>query len=80
VTSVLLNARYPLYLIALQTGDTAGVIRDYGDSRPEPTGNWCSIADPFADGALDQVPPCAPAPNSSTLSVYATYALPAPPP
>lgn len=80
VTSVPLNAPYPIYLIALQTGDTAGVIRDYGDSRPNPTGNWYSIADTFADGALDQVPTLATAPNSSTLSVYATYALPPPPP
>jgi hypothetical protein len=81
VASVPLDSQYPSYLIALQTGDTAGVIRDYGDSRPEPTGNWYSIADPFADGALDQVPTnISTAPNSSTLSVYATYALPPPSP
>jgi len=81
VASVPLNSRYPQYLLVLQTGDTAGVIRDYGDSRPEPTGNWYSLADPFADGALDRLPADqATAPNSSTLSVYATFAIPPPPP
>ena len=75
--AVPLNAKYPIYLIAIQTGGTAGVIRDYGDSRPLPVGNWYSIADSFADGALAQLPDSiVTAKNSATLSVYASYALP----
>lgn len=67
---------YPGYLIGIQTGDTAGVVRDYGDARPDERGNWRSIADPYADGALDRVPDTLPtAPGSVTLSVYATYSV-----
>ena len=77
--AVPLNARYPIYLIAIQTGGTAGVVRDYGDSRPLPAGNWYSIADPFADGALNQLPDSiVTAKGSATLSVYASYAVPPP--
>jgi hypothetical protein len=67
---------YPAYLIGIQTGDTGGVVRDYGDARPDERGNWRSIADPYADGALDRVPDTLPtAPGSATLSVYATYSV-----
>lgn len=67
--------------IALQTGDTAGVIRDYGDSRPNPDGNWQAIADAYADGPIETITPqYAPAPGSVTMSVYATYTSPAPSP
>src|SRR5262249_37536467 len=57
-----------LYLIAIQTGDTAGVARDYGDSRPDPSGNWGSVADSFADGAAGTVAAeeWTPAPGSAT--------------
>jgi hypothetical protein len=67
-----------LYLIAIQTGDTAGVVRDYGDNRPDPSGNWGSVADPFADGAAGTVAAeeWTPAPGSVTLSAYASYLLP----
>lgn len=78
VPSVRMSALYPVYLIVLQTGDTAGVIRDYGDNRPEPGGNWYSMADPFADGAVDRIPSLGTTPGSVTLSVYATYSLPPP--
>ena len=67
---------YPAYLIGIQTGDTAGVARDYGDARPDERGNWRSIADPYSDGALDRVPDTLPtAPGSATMSVYATYSV-----
>ncbi len=45
---------YPACLIGIQTGDTAGVARDYGDARPDERGNWRSIADPYSDGASGQ--------------------------
>jgi len=64
------------YQIAIQTGDTGGVIRDYGDSRPHPEGNWGSIADTFSDGPIQTIPASQPAPGSSTLSVYALYSIP----
>jgi hypothetical protein len=63
--------------IALQTGDTAGVIRDYGDNRPDPDGNWGAIADSYADGPIQTIPEYGhlPAPGSVTLSVYADYSI-----
>lgn len=65
--------------IALQTGDTAGVIRDYGDSRPNPDGNWDYVVDAYADGPIDTITQeHLPAPGSATMSVYATYTTPAP--
>ena len=70
----------PNYIIAIQTGDTAGVIRDYGDTRPQPVsptpnGNWASIADTYSDGALDEIPQAGhePAPGTGTMSVYLSY-------
>jgi len=48
------NHNHPLagaLQIAIQTGDTGGVIRDYGDNRPHPEGNWASIADTYSDGS-----------------------------
>ena len=57
------------YWIALQTGGTQGVARNYGDGST--TGNWYSNADLFADGASD--PFGAGNVGSSVLSVYATY-------
>lgn len=73
---------YPgTYEIALQTGDTAGVIRDYGDNRPDPDGNWGAIVDTYADGPMETIPEYGhlPAPGSVTMSVYATYSIPPPP-
>jgi hypothetical protein len=73
VPPTVLNQTYPIYLIAIQSGDTAGVVRDYGDNRPDPSGNWGSVADPFADGAVDTIP-VGTGPGV-TLSVYAKYSL-----
>jgi hypothetical protein len=66
------------YWLMLQSGDTAGVVRDYGDGRA----NWVSVPDTFADGS-------APAidwfydPNFSRgtveMSVYLEYAVSEPP-
>jgi hypothetical protein len=64
------------YQIAIQTGDTGGVIRDYGDSRPHPEGNWGAIADAYSDGPIQTIPASTPAPGSVTMSVYARYSIP----
>jgi hypothetical protein len=66
------------YIIAIQTGGTAGVVRDWGDTRPNPGGDWNSISDAFADGALTTIPSESypPLPGSVTMSVYATYSVP----
>jgi hypothetical protein len=65
------------YQIAIQTGDTGGVIRDYGDNRPNPAGNWAAIADAYADGPIQTIPAeeHQPAPGSVTMSVYANYTI-----
>jgi len=65
------------YIIAIQTGDTAGIVRDWGDNRPNPSGDWNSISDAFADGALTTIPSDSypPLPGSVTMSVYATYSV-----
>ena len=82
VASVPLNSFPATYEVAIQTGATAGVIRDYGDNRPEPpyplTGNWAAIADDYADGPIQTIPEpdYLPAPGSVTMSVYATYSTP----
>jgi hypothetical protein len=81
VPAAVLPTWTPSFTIAIQTGDTAGVIRDYGDTRfgpinsPTPDGNWASIQDTYSDGALDYIPEDGhlPAPGSVTMSVYATY-------
>lgn len=39
------------YWIMLQSGDTAGVARDYGDGRA----NWVSVPDAFADGSVPAI-------------------------
>ena len=66
------------YEIAIQTGDTSGVIRDYGDNVPHPEGNWAAIADAYADGPIQTIPAPdhQPAPGSVTMSVYARYSIP----
>lgn len=66
------------YIIAIQTGDTGGVARDYGDTRPNPGGDWNSISDAFADGALTTIPydSYPPLPGGATMSVYASYSVP----
>jgi hypothetical protein len=64
------------YQIAIQTGDTGGVLRDYGDSVPHPEGNWGAIADSYGDGPIQTIPASTPAPGSVTMSVYASYSIP----
>ena len=64
-----------------RVGDPAGVIRDYGDTRPNPDGDWNSIPDAFADGAIQSISAnyggsYPPIPGSVTLSVYASYTKP----
>lgn len=65
-----------VYAIAIQTSDPTGVIRDYGDMRTNPDGDWNSIPDAFEDGALQSMDAAPPLPGSSTLSVYASYTKP----
>jgi hypothetical protein len=70
-----------IYTIAIQTSEPTGVIRDYGDTRPNPDGDWNSIPDAFEDGAQESISAnygggYPPLPGSSTLSVYATYTKP----
>ena len=62
------------FYIMLQTGDTAGVIRDYGDGAA----NWTSVPDSYADGpSFSFIVPNGGTPTGNvTLSVYGTYALP----
>ncbi len=62
------------YYIMIQTGDTAGVVRNYGDSYP----NWISVPDAYADGVTKTftVPTSGSGVGNVTLSVYGTYALP----
>jgi hypothetical protein len=61
------------FWIAIQSGDTGGVVRNYGDGPA----NWRGNVDAFADGAADLFDI-----NSSkgtvTLSLYATYETTAP--
>jgi len=76
--SVVLTSAVPIYWVALQSGDTAGVVRDYGDGRMDPLGNWFGKADPFADGALDQLSYDGNSTGAGTLSIYATYSIPPP--
>jgi hypothetical protein len=84
VPTVDINSFPSTYEVAIQTGGTAGVIRDYGDNRPEPlspmTGNWAAIQDDYADGPIQTIPEPdhLPAPGSVTMSVYATYSIPPP--
>jgi hypothetical protein len=56
------------YFIAIQTGSTAGVARNYGGDGEN---NWAGNADAFADGAANQFG--AAGAGTGTLSVYASY-------
>jgi hypothetical protein len=78
VPSVPLDATFGHYLIAIQSGDTAGVVRDYGDGRLDPGGNWAGENDAFSDGASQDLSENPVSTGTGTLSVYATYSLPPP--
>jgi len=81
VPAVALDAAIPEYQIAIQSGDTAGVVRDYGGSNVLVTcncedHNWYGVPDNFADGAADsfdyqEI-------GDGTLTVYASYSLTSP--
>lgn len=75
VPPVPLDATYGSYLVAIQTGDTAGVARDYGDGRLDPSGNWAGETDAFNDGASENLSENPISTGQGTLSVYATYSL-----
>ena len=65
----------PGYWIMLQSGDTAGVVRDYGDG----TANWFGVPHTFADGANAQFAPFRdPQVTRGTveLSMYLEYRVP----
>jgi hypothetical protein len=82
VPSVALDSLTSEYRIAIQSGDTAGVVRDFVDRRAvvlcgncsNADRNWYGMPDAFADGAADS----SDTGNigEGTLSVYATYSLP----
>jgi hypothetical protein len=55
------------YWIVIQTGDTQGVARDYGDGSTA----WYANADTFSDGASD--PFGSGSTGTTTLCVYASY-------
>jgi hypothetical protein len=82
VPSVALYSVTSEYRIVIQSGDTAGVVRDFADRRKfvlcgscdDPDRNWYGMPDAFADGAVDSAD--APSIGEGTLSVYATYSLP----
>jgi hypothetical protein len=58
------------YWIVIESGDTGGVVRSYGDGAA----NWRGISDAFADGAPDPLDGWWDGPAGTvTLSVYATY-------
>ncbi len=71
-----LNSSFGFYMVGIQTGDTAGVIRDYADGRLDPDGNWFGAPDAFADGAAQNPDSNPITAGEGTLSVYATYSLP----
>jgi hypothetical protein len=75
-----LNSNWgPFYRIAIQSGDTAGVVRDFGDSRPVVCcgPGWFGLPDAFADGAVDD-PGWTGMSGAGGLSVYATFSYPPP--
>jgi hypothetical protein len=81
VPSVVLASVTSQFRILIQSGDTAGVVRDFVDRRTfvlcgncDQDRNWYGLPDAFADGAADG----ADTQNigEGTLSVYATYSLP----
>jgi hypothetical protein len=67
-------ASNPGYWIMLQSGDGAGVIRDYGDGAA----NWHGTPDPFSDGPMQYIdwyqnPNVVP--GTGTMSIYLEIAL-----
>ncbi len=64
----------PAYWIMLQSGSTAGIVRNYGDGPA----NWAGFADPFADGAVSDFSPGGPGVSHGTvtLSLYIESAVP----
>ena len=81
VPSVALREVGPQYRIAIQSGDTAGVVRDFSDRHTfvdcgacQQDRNWYGMPDAFADGATAS--PTMDITGEGTLSVYATYSLP----
>ena len=69
----------PGYEIAIQSGDTAGVVRDFSDRHIfadccRQGRNWFGMPDAFADGAAEGGPGIEMT-REGTLSVYATYSL-----
>lgn len=80
VPPVALNSNWgPHYRIAIQSGDTAGVVRDFGDSRPVVCNSppfLFGLPDAFADGAVDDTG--MEIGSETALSVYATFSY-APP-
>ena len=82
VPPVPLSSVLPLYRIAIQSGDTGGVVRDFADRRPvAPCGgtcvdgeNWFGLPDTFADGPVDD-PGLTAVGRDGGLSVYASYSL-----
>ena len=81
VPSVALDSVTSEYRIVIQSGDTAGVVRDFVDRRTvvlcgncNQDRNWYRMPDAFADGAADSAD--TQIIGEGTLSVYATYSLP----
>jgi hypothetical protein len=81
VPSVALTDLYGEYRIAIQSGDTAGVVRDFSDRHTlvlcgfcNQDRNWYGMPDAFVDGAA--ATPGIETNGEGTLSVYATYSLP----
>jgi hypothetical protein len=78
-----LNTYFGFYRIAIQTGDTGGVVRDFSDGRPVAYcgglciegQNWFGLPDTFADGADDDPGGLTEIGRDGGLSVYATYSL-----
>jgi hypothetical protein len=68
----------PAYWVMLETGGTAGVVRDYGDGEA----NWLGFADSFADGGPADFLPGDPGQSQGTvtMSMYIEYAVPDPSP
>jgi hypothetical protein len=64
----------PVYVIAIHSGDTGGVVRDYGGDGPA---NWSGIADNYADLAEELFDFDEALAGQGTLSVHATYSVPA---
>jgi hypothetical protein len=66
----------PLYWIMLHSGDTGGVVRDYGGDGPD---NWLGVADSYADFGGNFLPfeSSEVLRGPGTLSIHATYSFPA---